>query len=48
MSDDHWQGMGMSRADMGEMNIQPVVLGDELQQRIQPGLTLRQSCSVCQ
>ena len=36
--DDHRQRIFMLRADVNEMNVEPVDLGDELRQGVQPRL----------
>ena len=38
MCDDEWQRAFMLRANMNEMDVQSIDLGDELRQRVQPRL----------
>ena len=47
--DDQRQRVRVLRADVDEVDVEPVDLGDELRQGVEPApRTLRQSCSVCQ
>ena len=46
MRDDERQGFFTFRTDMNEVYVEPINLSDEVRQRVELGLDLRQSYSV--
>ena len=48
MSDDHRQRIRVLGAYVDEVNVEPINVGDEVGQGVEPRFPLRQSCSVAQ